>query len=44
MVQGKIVNERTGLMECPECKGTWSPQIKEGGNFYRGSQQCPHCK
>ena len=41
----KIIDEKTGLMECKVCGARHSPMIAEGGKFKRGSWQCPNgCK
>jgi hypothetical protein len=44
---GKLLDGRTGLMECKICGQRWLANIRpnSGGRYYRGSWQCPNgCK
>ena len=36
----KLLDARTGLMECKKCKARHNANIRSGGKFFRGSWQC----
>lgn len=42
----KLIDERTGLMECATCGAVHSAMMKpdSGGKFYRGSWHCHNCQ
>jgi len=43
----KLIDAKTGLMECKVCKGRHLANVRpdSGGKFYRGSWQCTRgCK
>ncbi len=41
----KLLDERTGLMECQVCGARHCANTRPGGGYYRGSWQCVHgCK
>ena len=46
-MRAKLLDARTGLMECTQCRQRWHANIKpdSGSKYYRGSWQCPNgCK
>jgi len=36
----KLIDARTGLMECPVCGSRHMANLRGGGHYYRGSWQC----
>jgi hypothetical protein len=41
----KLLDARTGLMECKVCGERHCANLREKGKYYRGSWQCRHgCK
>ena len=44
-VKGKLIDQNSGMFQCPVCGQKWMPYQGSGGYLY-GSQRCPNenCK